>query len=78
MDEFLADDDGGYHEMAIHATRHARWPQAVELWFQVRTTGSPTSVWFRHMVMRLVDNDGGAGPSSVMSVYASIGGRGGA
>lgn len=78
MDEFLADDDGGYHEMAIHATRHARWPQAVELWFQVRAAGAPTSVWFRHLVMRLTP--GGAGLSSARLdgglVYASIGGRG--
>jgi len=84
MDEFLADDDGGYHEMAIHATQHARWPQAVEFWFQVRTTGSPTSVWFRHLVMRLAPESlpNKAGLSSVRTaderVYASIGARGGA
>lgn len=80
MDEFLADNDGGYHEMAIHATQHARWPHAVELWFQVRTTGSPSSVWFRHLVMRLEGESGSdrAGLPSVRPaemVYASIGAR---
>lgn len=77
MDEFLADDDGGYHEMAIHATRHARWPQAVEFWFQVRATGAQTSVWFRHLVMRINRAGLSSGRSDNEMVYASIGrGRG--
>lgn len=80
MDEFLADHDGGYREMSVHAMRHVRWPKAIELWFQVRTQGSPTSVWFRHIVVRLVPGGAGGSPdrSERNRVYASIGGRGGA
>jgi len=70
MDEFLMDDEGGYRDMSVHATRHPRWPQALAFWFQVRTTGAQSSVWFRHLVMRLDEK----------TLYAGIGGgmKGGA
>lgn len=63
MDEHLADDEGGYREMSVHVTRHARWPQAVEFWFQVKTTGAQSSVWLRHLVMRIDES----------TLFASIG-----
>ncbi len=52
-DEFLADDDGGYHEMTVHVTRRAATNAAIELWFHVRSPGSGRGgVWMRHLVAR--------------------------
>lgn len=63
-DEFLRDDDGGYHHMVVHITRYYRNDAALELWFHVGRPGSETGgVWIRHMVVGLNDT----------SVYADIG-----
>ncbi|MCG8405149.1 MAG: hypothetical protein MI923_08140 [Phycisphaerales bacterium] len=51
-DEFLGDDDGGFHKMLVHITKHDRSHAALEIWFHVSTPGSDTGgVWFRHMVV---------------------------
>lgn len=53
-DEFLADDDGGYHEMALHVARRTAAPAVLELWFQVRSPwSSGNGAWFRHLVVRI-------------------------
>lgn len=52
-DEFLADDDGGYHEMSIQVARRAATSAAIEMWFHVRSPGSGRGgVWMRHIVVR--------------------------
>lgn len=57
-DEFLADDDGGYHEMIVHVTRRAATQAALEFWFHVRSPGSGRGgVWMRHLVARTGERD---------------------
>jgi hypothetical protein len=63
-DEFLADDDGGFHQMRIHVTSHPRTRAALEFWFHVATPNTPErGVWFRHLVVRLGETQ----------VYAALG-----
>ncbi len=63
-DEFLADDDGGFHEMHVHVTSYERSPAVIEIWFQVGSPGSDRGVWFRHLVVGVDDQ----------TVYAALGG----
>ncbi len=65
-DEFLADDEGGFHAMTIHLTRYDRSPAALEIWFHVASPASPgAGVWFRHFVVGI----------DAACVYADIGPR---
>lgn len=51
-DEFLSDDDGGFHRMTVHLTTHDRSDAALEIWFHVGKPGTNAGgVWFRHMVV---------------------------
>lgn len=55
-DEFLADDEGGFHTMTIHLTRYDRSPAALEIWFHVASPASAgRGVWFRHFVVGIND-----------------------
>ncbi len=52
MDEFLADDEGGFYRMLVHLTRYDRSPAALELWFHVTRPGlENTGTRFRHMIV---------------------------
>ena len=54
IDEFLRDDDGGYHKMRVHLTSYDRSAAALEIWFHVGTPGANAGgAWFRHMVVGL-------------------------
>lgn len=64
IDEFLADDEGGYYRMLVHVTRYERSAAALEIWFQVTKPGfEMNGTWIRKMVVG-VDAD---------HVYADIG-----
>ncbi len=52
IDEFLADDEGGFYRMLVHVTRYERSPAAVEVWFQVTKPGFEAhGTWIRKMVV---------------------------
>jgi len=52
VDEFLADDDGGFYRMLVHVTRSDRSPAVLEIWFQVTRPGLETAgTWIRHVVV---------------------------
>lgn len=50
-DAFLCDDDGGFHEMVLYASRHPRSDAMLEFWFHVRSPAGEGGVWFRQLVI---------------------------
>jgi len=66
IDDFLADDDGGFHQMTVHVTRYERSPAVLEVWFHVGPPGATTGgAWFRQLAVRL----------DTHHLYAAIGPR---
>lgn len=64
IDEFLADDDGGYFQMRAYLASHERSAAALEVWFHVARPGSmQRGTWFRHLIVGLDD----------ATVYANMG-----
>ncbi len=63
-DEFLASDDGGFHEMTLHVTSYDRSDAVLEFWFHVATPGfEARGVWFRQMAVGI----------DARHVYAALG-----
>ena len=64
VDEFLDDDEGGFHQMTVYVAGSERGDAILEFWFHVSQPGREGGVWLRQMVVG-IDED---------RVYASIGG----
>lgn len=65
-DEFLGDDEGGYHEMTVHVTRYDRSDAVLEFWFHVGSPGGEGGgVWLRQLVVGIDEHH----------VYAALGDR---
>lgn len=63
-DEFLASDDGGFHNMILQVTSYDRSDAVLEFWFHVATPGfEARGVWFRQMAVGI----------DARHVYAALG-----
>ncbi len=64
IDEFLADDEGGYYRMRVLFAASDKSPAMIEIWFNVGRPGAVAGgTWFRHLVIGLDE----------ASVYADMG-----